>query len=93
MRACMQFRTQNVLEHGAAVLSKYEALIAHAARGVLPDGWRQPKWWSPEAAQRLAREQPPADIMTNTLPTTTAASQHVARSTRTGGSTSRTTQR
>lgn len=67
MRSCMQFRTQNVLEHGEAVLAKYQALMASAMQGQLPDGWRQPKWWTPETAQRLAREQPPADIMTNYL--------------------------
>lgn len=67
MRSCMQFRTQNVLEHGEAVLSKYKTLMAHAARGEFPPGWRQPKWWTPETARRLAREQPPAEIMTNYL--------------------------
>ncbi|KVP75482.1 hypothetical protein WJ96_07175 [Burkholderia ubonensis] len=67
MRACMQFRTQNVLEHGEAVLAKYQTLMAHARDGRLPDGWRQPKWWTPETAQRLAQAQPPEAIMTNYL--------------------------
>ncbi|WP_157644045.1 hypothetical protein [Burkholderia ubonensis] len=67
MRACMQFRTQNMLEHGEAVLAKYQTLMAHARDGRLPDGWRQPKWWTPETAQRLAQAQPPEAIMTNYL--------------------------
>lgn len=67
MRTCMQFRTQNVLEHGEAVLAKYLVLLAYAADGQMPPGWRQPKWWTPETAQRLTREQPPADLMANYL--------------------------
>lgn len=67
MRSCQQFRTQNVLEHGEAVLAKYRTLMAHASEGLLPEGWRQPKWWTPETAQCLARAQPPEAIMTNYL--------------------------
>lgn len=67
MRSCMQFRTQNVLEHGQAVLAKYETLLAHAREGRLPEGWREPKWWTSEAAQQLANAQPPADIMSRYL--------------------------
>lgn len=67
MRSCMQFRTQNVLQHGEAVLAKYRTLADHAARGALPEGWRQPKWWTPEVAQQLARLQPAADIMSRYL--------------------------
>ena len=63
----MQFRTQNVLQHGEAVLAKYHDLLAHAITGKLPEGWRQPKWWTPETAQHLAAAQPPAEIMANYL--------------------------
>ncbi|KVP39571.1 hypothetical protein WJ87_04865 [Burkholderia ubonensis] len=63
----MQFRTQNVLEHGEAVLAKYQTLLAHAQEGRLPDGWRKPKWWTPEIAQRLAENQPAHALMTNYL--------------------------
>lgn len=67
MRTCMQFRTQNVLEHGEAVYARYQVLLAHAREGRLPDGWRQPKWWTPEAAQLLAQAQPSDAIMSNYL--------------------------
>ena len=67
MGRCMQFRTQSVLQHGEAVLAKYEVLLEHAAQGLLPAGWRQPKWWTPDTAQMLARSQPPADIMSRYL--------------------------
>ncbi len=67
MRGCMQFRTQNTLEHGEAVWAKYQALQAAAAEGALPEGWRAPKWWSVEAAQRLASAQPDPGLMSNYL--------------------------
>ena len=37
MRACMQFRTQDVLEHGDAVLAKYRVLMAAAQNGWLDE--------------------------------------------------------
>ena len=67
MRTCMQFRTQSTLDHGDAVLEMYRTLTSHAREGKLPEGWRQPKWWSPETAQQLAAAQPPEDLMANYL--------------------------
>jgi hypothetical protein len=67
MRACMQFRTQSTLDHGDAVLAMYRTLLSHARKCQLPEGWRQPKWWSPETAQQLAAAQPPEHLMANYL--------------------------
>ncbi len=67
MRGCLQFRTQNTLEHGEAVWAKYQSLRGQAARGALPEGWRAPKWWSAERAQCLAEAQPDPQLMANYL--------------------------
>lgn len=67
MRACMQFRTQDVLEHGDAVLAKYKTLMAAAVEGNFPAGWRQPKWWTPYLARHLALGQPGENVMANYL--------------------------
>lgn len=63
----MQFRTQNVLEHGLAVFAKYEQLRNQAEIGLLPPGWREPKWWNPETAAQLARLQPDMTTMARYL--------------------------
>lgn len=67
MRECQQFQTQNVLEHGDAVLAKYWALLEAGRRGHFPSGWRQPKWWGAEAAQTLLALQADTATMTHYL--------------------------
>lgn len=67
MRDCMQFRTQNVLEHGDAVWAAYQLLLDFAMQEQFPDGWRQPKWWSADVGRRLAGLQPGEVLMANYL--------------------------
>lgn len=67
MRACYQFRTQNVLEHGDAVWERYRQLLHAAKRGRLPEGWRRPKWWTEEAGALLLEQQPTQSCMQNYL--------------------------
>ena len=44
MRGCMQFREQDVLEHGLAVTRAFTTLRGALETGVSPDGWRIPDW-------------------------------------------------
>jgi len=44
MRSCMQFRDQNVLEHGLAVADAFATLRAALEAGEAPEGWRIPAW-------------------------------------------------
>jgi hypothetical protein len=57
MRGCMQFREQDVLEHGLAVAQSFNTLREALACGVAPVGWRIPDWLMTEPVCRdfLAR--------------------------------------
>jgi hypothetical protein len=44
MRGCMQFREQDVLEHGLAVTLAFAALRRALETGEVPEGWRLPDW-------------------------------------------------
>jgi hypothetical protein len=44
MRACYQFREQDVLEHGLAVTRAFAELRQALETGTQPEGWRLPSW-------------------------------------------------
>jgi hypothetical protein len=64
MRGCMQFREQDVLEHGLAVAQTFRTLLSALTTGVAPDGWRLPDWLMDEPVRLdfLARCLP-ADLL------------------------------
>ncbi|WP_434715836.1 hypothetical protein [Paraburkholderia sp. A3RO-2L] len=44
MRACYQFREQDVLEHGLAVTCAFAQVMKALETGTQPEGWRLPSW-------------------------------------------------
>lgn len=68
MAECMQSEHMNVLEHGHAVSSAFEQLLA-VLEGVadLPKGWRIPSWLTPGSAAcaHLLRRLAPRDVLRN----------------------------
>lgn len=53
MRSCMQFREQDVLEHGLAVTRAFDTLLHALRTGDVPAGWRIPTWLMEEGARTL----------------------------------------
>lgn len=64
MRTCMQFRDQNVLEHGIAVTQAFNVLMQALHTGEAPDGWRIPAWLMAKSVREQFIERClPADVL------------------------------
>ena len=64
MRTCMQFREQNVLEHGLAVTRAFDTLMQALRAGEVPDGWRIPAWLMADPVRKQFLDRClPADVL------------------------------